>query len=246
MTLLMGLALLPLVFQSGDHWYADVTGEEVSIDIEKTLNSWGGDDVSPPASEAEDYDSPPSADVPDTPFWTAPCVGIVLGPGGAVPCGVEEEVDPINVSREAIGISVRDSLATLIDGGMVTIQPDRRDVLVNKPVYFTSSATEQTVTATMLGERVDVRVTPLEYEWNFGDGENLHTTSPGGPWPDGDVTHSFSSAGTVIPSVTVFWEVAVAINGQSWIVVPGMGETTTEAGSVVVVEAESVLQVAPR
>lgn len=47
---------------------------------------------------------------------------------------------------------------------------------------------------------LDVTVTPTSWRWDFGDGHSLVTSDPGGDYPDGRVTHTYTRRGTVTVS----------------------------------------------
>ena len=129
----------------------------------------------------------------------------------------------------------------LIAPGTLTLQPGTGDVLINKDVYFVSSAATQTHNLTMLGHQVTVRMNPVSFTWSPGDGSLFSSTSPGGPWPDGDVTHTYVEPGIFTPSVTVDWDVFVNVSGLGFVEVDGDAQTTTTGNPLTVVEAEAVL-----
>lgn len=60
----------------------------------------------------------------------------------------------------------------------------------------------QTVTIACLGETITATA---RYVVHWGDGTETATTSRGGPWPDGDLTHSYTDAGAVTIVVEAYW-----------------------------------------
>jgi len=64
---------------------------------------------------------------------------------------------------------------------------------------------EQTF-ATILGP-LTITATGAEIEVDWGDGTTSNTVDPalGGPWPNGDITHSYTDVGTVTITVTQYW-----------------------------------------
>ena len=79
-----------------------------------------------------------------------------------------------------------------------TTQPPGQRTLITLPVYFTAAwGTDglrpgQTRTLTLLGHRVDLTIALRHYLYDFGDGTTTGpTTSPGGPYPTGDVQHPY-------------------------------------------------------
>ncbi|SDU81554.1 hypothetical protein SAMN04489737_1549 [Arcanobacterium phocae] len=140
-----------------------------------------------------------------------------------------------------IAQAVHDQASTIIDHGDLEIQPSGSEVLVNKDVYFLSTAHEHHSSVTVGGHQIDVHLIPQMYKWNFGDGKLMDTLSPGGMWPDGDVQHSYKYGGYVQPDVTVVWKVEAQLPSGAWIKVPGDAETKAIGKELTVVEAHSAL-----
>ena len=72
----------------------------------------------------------------------------------------------------------------------------------------------------LIGETIDVVLRP-SYLWSFGDGSFFATTDPGGPFPEGKVTHIYSQPGIYPVLLTTTWNgsfshnaVERAITGQ--------------------------------
>lgn len=110
------------------------------------------------------------------------------------------------------------------------IQPPDGQTLVNFDTnFFTDHTRPVTRTITLLGQRVTIEATPVEYHWHFGDGATRVTTSPGAPYPDLGVTHPYADTGTVHPRVDTTYRGRYRINTDSWQAVPGsltvQGET---------------------
>lgn len=105
----------------------------------------------------------------------------------------------------------------------IVMQPPGNQTLVTLPVYFeivwpTEGFEPQEVDETTLAGR-QVRIRPvLEHAtYTFGDGTSEGPTpSLGGPYPDGDVTHSYDQAGSVNPSVSVTYSGEVSVDGADW------------------------------
>jgi hypothetical protein len=75
----------------------------------------------------------------------------------------------------------------------VGIQPSG-EMLVNKPTILYTSDEPQTFDTEVSGFEVEIIAEPIEWEWEFDDGERLTTGTPGEPYPSFDVTHTFSEA----------------------------------------------------
>jgi hypothetical protein len=123
----------------------------------------------------------------------------------------------------------------------VQIQPSDR-TLVNFETNFYAEPEAFEREVTLLGQDVDVRADPVAYDWTYGDGATEQTESPGAPYPDLQVTHSYEDADvTVRPSVAVTYEAEFRVGDGDWEPIP---ETVTISGPPVeleVVEATPVL-----
>jgi hypothetical protein len=83
-------------------------------------------------------------------------------------------------------------------------EPDAGQV-VNIPTFFTASGAEP-MSASFGPDAVRMTITATPaYVWDFGDGATLETQSRGGPAPDGDVTHTYTSAATRHVTLTTRW-----------------------------------------
>ncbi|WP_341927520.1 hypothetical protein [Nocardioides psychrotolerans] len=123
----------------------------------------------------------------------------------------------------------------------LVVQPPNGRTLVNFATNFYTDTETFTRTITLLGQRVDLRITPAKYDWRFGDGHTASTTTPGAAYPDLQVTHDYLTAGTVAPAVDTTYTADFRVNGSPWRPVPG---TVTIPGAAVpleVVEATPTL-----
>lgn len=140
-----------------------------------------------------------------------------------------------------LGYYVQANAQSIIDGGVLSLQPASGEVVINKAVYFASSARRYTASVAVLGTPVELAFTPKSFEWLPGDGSSFVTGDPGGPYPDGGVTYSYARPGTYVPGVRVGWEVLIRVAGSGWYPVPGEAFTVVQAQPVTAVEAEAVL-----
>lgn len=82
-------------------------------------------------------------------------------------------------------------------------------VNVSEPVYLSAPSTQHYRVGAILGKAAQVRFTPIESTWNFGDG-----TSGSGANP----AHKFASPGTYSATVAVKYLVSYRLAGQTnWI-----------------------------
>ena len=88
---------------------------------------------------------------------------------------------------------------TVIDGrGWTFVQIDT--------IVYTDD-TPQTLTTTVGGTPVELRATPVEWRWDFGDKTKpVTTTKPGGPYPDKTVTHVYTRLDTYQVTLTTTWQ----------------------------------------
>ena len=112
---------------------------------------------------------------------------------------------------------------------VLRIQPDTAQVLVNLATITMTDPTPQLLVTALLGYPLEVQATPTVYSWDYGDGTApLVTTSPGHPWPDQDVTHTYRAPGTYRITLTATWAGAYRLAGTTtW--TPITGTATTEA-----------------
>ena len=118
----------------------------------------------------------------------------------------------------------------------VHIQPEGNATLVTLPTYFAVTWTQagfqpgEADTVTLLGQQVQIRPTLESYSYVFGDGTTLGpTTSPGGPYPSGDITHAYPKAGTYDTRINITFGGEFTLDGGAWITIP---DTVTVAGPV--------------
>ncbi|MBK7723600.1 MAG: hypothetical protein IPI32_15705 [Austwickia sp.] len=115
------------------------------------------------------------------------------------------------------------------------IQPPGGRTLIRVPTYLQAVFPEPGYgpgdihTVTLLGHRVQIRPRLATYRYHFGDGTPpLTTTSPGGPYPDGDITHTYPTPGTVTLSIDADYTGDYAIDGGPW---QPIGDTITITGT---------------
>jgi hypothetical protein len=103
---------------------------------------------------------------------------------------------------------------TQLDPGAATIAQHPADrAVVNLPTYFSASGAG-TLTGTFgpAAARVTITATP-EYVWSWGDGSpSLTTTSTGGPYPGGDVHHTYRSPGSPAVTLTTRWAASFVVD----------------------------------
>ena len=124
----------------------------------------------------------------------------------------------------------------------LVVQPDRGWVLVNKPTVAYVSAASQTLTTTILGTAVTITAAPVSFTWDFADGAPVTTESPGHPWPDADVTHTYRRTGSFRIGVITTWGATYTTAGDPTVRdVPGTATTTSTSAPFTANELRSHL-----
>lgn len=141
-----------------------------------------------------------------------------------------------------LGHYIRENAQVIIRGGKLTWQPASPEVIINKAVYFASSAGAYKDTVTVLGTPLELSFTPTTFEWFPGDGNTFVTKDAGGPYPNGSASYVYTRPGTFTPGVRIKWNVAIRVIGtNNWYNVPGDAVTSTTSMPITAVEAEAVL-----
>jgi hypothetical protein len=100
------------------------------------------------------------------------------------------------------------------------VQPPH-GVLAGLPAYFTVRPPADLAPTGFGGPLVTetITITPAEYVWHWGDGSaDLVTDDPGAPYPDGNVTHLYRTAGQVDGTLTTRWGATytITVAGQTF------------------------------
>ncbi len=124
---------------------------------------------------------------------------------------------------------------------LTTRQQPPGEALVGLPViFFTDSPTTQLFTVDIRGFSVDIAATASTYTWDTGDGTVLTSTEAGEPYPNGTITHDYSS-GTYTASLTTTWSATYSVDGGVQADVPGTTTTQGAPATFSVLQARTVL-----
>lgn len=130
----------------------------------------------------------------------------------------------------------------------MVIQPPDGRTLVNLPVYFELSWPEagfepgEVDTTTIVGHQVRIRPTLVGVTYVTGDGASIGpTTSLGGPYPTGDITHDYSRVADVTPFISVEYGGEVSVDGGTWRVIPGSATVEGPASPLQVLSSQNRL-----
>lgn len=175
------------------------------------------------------------------------CTSDVLGcPDDATPVRIwlEQPGEPARVVGRACltrkPVTVTDVGSTVRDQARVSPPPlsaaaqPAAAALVHLPVLFRTGQTRDAVQQADLSVLdLDVRLTAVpRWHWEYGDGTDGWTTSPGGRWPDTSVSHAYSTSGVRTATVTAVWDATFTVDGLGPFPVPG--PPVTQTGSVTV------------
>lgn len=127
---------------------------------------------------------------------------------------------PPDVTWEDVG-------ETSIPPSDIFVMPEGWGV-VNKPVaVWAGNNSSRTETMELAGYTVEIRVTPAQYKWNFGDGSTTTTTSAGRKpryAHDADISHSYSESGEYTINLTTSYVGQFRVDGGPWEDIPGTAE----------------------
>jgi hypothetical protein len=120
----------------------------------------------------------------------------------------------------------------------LSIEPPGLRTAVNLPTYhWTDNTRPTTQTVEIIGQQVVIEASPTSYVYWFDGQDAVETSSPGGPYPGGDVVHEYRSEGSASPSIDTVYSGRYRVNGGRWIDIP---ETVTVAGDAVTLEVVEV------
>ena len=135
---------------------------------------------------------------------------------------------PVAVAATSLSDRISKSLPT----GGISYQPNYQP-LINVPVYFWNDMPPIFRSKVdLIGEVIDVTMRP-SFTWAFGDGGFTSTTDPGGPYPNGKVTHTYSRPGTYPVILITTWGGTFSHNGIERAITGEIKKTTALTITVV-------------
>lgn len=128
--------------------------------------------------------------------------------------------------------------------GELVVEPDGWGV-VGTPTNFYATAETHTMDGTLLGAPIQVRWTPSEFRFDYGDGTRETTAAPGDAWGDATWTetstsHTYTSRDDVTAHLTVVFTAEVNV-GSGWFPVPGALPVDAPAQAVKLFAVDTVL-----
>jgi hypothetical protein len=108
--------------------------------------------------------------------------------------------------------SLNDKLIEMLPTAGISYSPSF-EPLVRVPVFFWSDIPEVvTKRIEIVGEFVDVELKPT-FLWHYGDGVVYMTTKAGGPYPDGQIRHTYTKPGRYIAELITSWAGDFTVQG---------------------------------
>ncbi|MEI7722317.1 MAG: hypothetical protein WCI86_01170 [Actinomycetota bacterium] len=135
---------------------------------------------------------------------------------------------PVAVAATSLSDRISKSLPT----GGISYQPNYQP-LINVPVYFWNDIPPIFRSKVdLIGEVIDVTMRP-SFTWAFGDGAFKSTTDPGGPYPNGQITHTYSRPGVYPVILITTWGGTFSHNGIERAITGEIKKTTALTITVV-------------
>ncbi|GAA3703767.1 hypothetical protein GCM10022377_16860 [Zhihengliuella alba] len=151
-------------------------------------------------------------------------------------CLSAQEQDRADVAEQAsqpIILTNREFRSLPLAGSQINFQDEVEGwgvALVGHHVNVWADSEAQTLTTTILGTEVEVRATPIEYRWSYGDGRTRTVAEAGSPRPDDADPYEFSTPTSVVYEETGNYDIGLETvytgqfryNGSPWLPVSGV------------------------
>ena len=155
---------------------------------------------------------------------------ICLGPGAP---GVPK---PVAIAAQL----ERDFKRLVVLQGLARVQPAGTTLVNFDTAFYTEARAYDLPPITILGSRVQVRATPISYDWFFGDGAQAGNAGPGARGTT-QVSHRYAGTGPVGPNVVITWAGTYTVDGGAVQQVVGTAQTTGPPTALQVAQARSEL-----
>jgi hypothetical protein len=122
---------------------------------------------------------------------------------------------------------------------LVVQPPDGRTLVDFDTNFYTTNTGPSTQSVTLIGQRVTIEASPIEYRWHFGSGSDdadRTTVDPGAAYPDLRVTYRYLHVGDVTPSLDTTYSGRYRVGNGAWRRIPA---TLTVPGRPVALEVVS-------
>lgn len=135
------------------------------------------------------------------------------------------------------GVTVTDFQRLTLPSDRFVVEPPGGDVLVAMPTNIYALSDPVQLSASSLGEDVDVAATPESWTFDFGDGLVIGpTVDPGGAYPVLTNSHAYHNAGTFQVRVTTTYSGRYRVQDGPWSDIDG---TATVTSAPVIVTAHT-------
>lgn len=159
--------------------------------------------------------------------WVVPETTDTAAPGEAPTYGMRQCTqsgagpDPSAAGADARPAVSIDDVAELFAPQPQILSDDEGRGVRNAETNFYTDGEVRTLRTTMNGEEVELRLTPIQYIWDYGDGSAPHVTSvPGGAQPGFDVptatSHVYEETGAYPVTLTTVYVGEVRYAGGDW------------------------------
>lgn len=146
---------------------------------------------------------------PDTSATPAAPAAPAPAPGAPAPQVVSEPVTITITSADLLEL-IPNSPQILMDRGPFGLKNAHTN-------FYASHHEEQTITQTMFDQEVTITATPVEYRWEYGDGNTFVTDLPGYPVDifntETDTSHQFDETGMHTVQLTTVFEGTFQVDG---------------------------------
>ncbi|WP_061712599.1 hypothetical protein [Kocuria palustris] len=150
----------------------------------------------------------------------------ICSPADQVPEGDEPMPMPV--------FNVEDLRRLEVSPAVTAVEP-APDTLVGLHTNMYATAEDQVFDTELAGFPVQVRVTPVSFTWDYGDGTSLGPVDySGGPLPAGswdeptDTSHQYSQTGEVSVGLVTEFSGEYSISGGPWLPVDGTSTVTSD------------------
>lgn len=146
-------------------------------------------------------------------FCPSPHPAAPAAPAGPVPApqtAVVSEPVSITITTSDLLELIPSSPQILMDRGPFGLKNAHTN-------FYASHHEEQTITQTMFDQEVTITATPVEYRWDYGDGDTLVTELPGYPVDifntETDTSHQFTEPGVYTVELTTVFQGTFQVDG---------------------------------
>lgn len=160
-----------------------------------------------------------------------------------LPADPADPADPVAAAAPAITISDLAQFRPIV--GELVVEPDGWGV-VGTPTNFYATAETHTMDGTLFDAPIQVRWTPSEFHFDYGDGTTEATTASGtawgsdATWSETSTSHTYATRDDVTAGLTVVFTAEVDA-GTGWFPVPGTLPVAAPAQTVKIFEVSTVL-----